>query len=263
MYSIWSLERLWICTLSRYLATWTMYRATLRIKWQCFAPHHTRSSAMFRATPRVCRPCFAPHHARRRPCFATHRAFVSLVLRHTMRVCRPCFAPHHAFVGLVLHHTMSHTAMSSLSLFYFLFLGPTDFIVATTKIINGSTWIESLMDSEAVDNTNPFTWCARWRMNRQRRHNTTEPHAIGAETTWFDWKIRKEKATIFTITWKPSAVVIICSCLQTDIFCYRQLWHLQTSMRKDDVSKQLKVTKKQTNRELFVHRVAEYGYLIL
>ena len=35
--------------------------------------------------------------------------------------------------------------------------GPTDYLVATTKIINGKTLIESIMEEGATDEINPFT----------------------------------------------------------------------------------------------------------
>ena len=35
--------------------------------------------------------------------------------------------------------------------------GPTDYLVATTKIINGKTLIESIMEEGVTDEANPFT----------------------------------------------------------------------------------------------------------
>ena len=35
--------------------------------------------------------------------------------------------------------------------------GPTDYLVATTKIINGNTLIESIMEEGVTDEANPFT----------------------------------------------------------------------------------------------------------
>lgn len=42
-------------------------------------------------------------------------------------------------------------------LIYFAVLGPTDYLIATTKIINGKTLIESIMEEGGAHDGNPFT----------------------------------------------------------------------------------------------------------
>ena len=42
-------------------------------------------------------------------------------------------------------------------LVYFAVLGPTDYLIATTKIINGKTLIESIMEEGGAHGGNPFT----------------------------------------------------------------------------------------------------------